>query len=385
MVAEAATDGGGAVLASGAVANVLPTHDGRLIGHRVALGPPVPGEERMSPFLAIILLYGIMLLMIGAQTALFIWKKRHRKSYELVTLLGLWLMPALVSVHLHFWRFLFVWFVFSAITGRLIFSCARKKIARTTPRQVYTFFLGAYKAAKVIGVTGYILVLCDLMGMGPLLHLMLPRDIPVDLVWYGLYFGILGRDCAQVATDTLSARLGHEGRQLVTRVNNCGICGNELCDELVPAAGAPPDDTARAEHPLAASERTVQLSCKHCFHDLCIRGWTMVGKKDTCPQCSEKVDLRAILADRPWETHNITWIQMMDGIRYLVVWNPIIFTVLSFLIHMFGPHRSPVPHGTGSLSAAQLHGQQLMANGTLSPPLALAGMPLSPAPLPSAH
>jgi len=39
----------------------------------------------------------------------------------------------------------------------------------------------------------------------------------------------------------------------------------------------------------------------------CIRGWTIVGKKDTCPACLEKVDLRAVFQDRPWETRNLSW------------------------------------------------------------------------------
>ena len=39
----------------------------------------------------------------------------------------------------------------------------------------------------------------------------------------------------------------------------------------------------------------------------CIRGWTIVGKKDTCPACLEKVDLRAVFHDRPWETRNLSW------------------------------------------------------------------------------
>ena len=46
----------------------------------------------------------------------------------------------------------------------------------------------------------------------------------------------------------------------------------------------------------------------HFRHHLqCIRGWTIVGKKDVCPVCLEKVDLRALYSDRPWETRNLSW------------------------------------------------------------------------------
>lgn len=44
-------------------------------------------------------------------------------------------------------------------------------------------------------------------------------------------------------------------------------------------------------------------------------GWTIVGKKDTCPVCLEKVDLRSIFADRPWETRNLNWNQMLDMVH----------------------------------------------------------------------
>ena len=30
------------------------------------------------------------------------------------------------------------------------------------------------------------------------------------------------------------------------------------------------------------------------FHEFCIRGWCIVGKKQICPYCKEKVDLKAI-------------------------------------------------------------------------------------------
>jgi hypothetical protein len=39
-------------------------------------------------------------------------------------------------------------------------------------------------------------------------------------------------------------------------------------------------------------ENTYRLSCGHEFHEFCIRGWCIVGKKQTCPYCHEKVDLK---------------------------------------------------------------------------------------------
>jgi hypothetical protein len=134
------------------------------------------------------------------------------------------------------------------------------------------------------------------------------------------------------------------GRKLTSLANSCGICGNELqdyshlgeevgcsssrrapagCDRpgcqarrscaqasapspgrrrLTPAAPRRPP----ARPPQSNAERCVQLNCKHCFHDLCIRGWTMVGKKDTCPVCLEKVDMRMV-HDKPWDSTNLSW------------------------------------------------------------------------------
>lgn len=57
----------------------------------------------------------------------------------------------------------------------------------------------------------------------------------------------------------------------------------------------------------ASGEAVRQLGCKHCFHELCIRGWTIVGKKDVCPVCLEKVDMRGLYADKPWDTQNLSW------------------------------------------------------------------------------
>lgn len=58
----------------------------------------------------------------------------------------------------------------------------------------------------------------------------------------------------------------------------CAVCGNYLVVDT-------DDDNALIE-------TSYRLSCSHVFHEFCIRGWCMVGKKQTCPYCHEKVDLK---------------------------------------------------------------------------------------------
>jgi len=304
---------------------------------------------------AIFTFYAVLVCMILAQTGLFWWKKNHKRSYELVTLLGLWLFPAITCVVLRFWRFLTVWCLFTAVTGHLLSLCLAKPMARSTPRKVYTWFLLLYKISVGIGSIGYVLLLVfyflEIFGLHHLVHDVISKVLTptsaILWIWYGLYFGILGRDCAEVCADTMSQRLG-TGRRLSVSVNSCGICLQELRDF-----------THLGEKEGEGYEKTIQLNCKHLFHSGCIRGWTIVGKKDVCPVCCEKVELRSLYADRPWETRNLSWIQMLDAVRYMVVWNPIILIGLHGAFAIFGlndTHRQvPSIHAaTANISASNI-------------------------------
>jgi RING finger protein 121 len=73
----------------------------------------------------------------------------------------------------------------------------------------------------------------------------------------------------------------------------------------------------------------------HLFHRN--RGWLIVGKKDMCPQCSEKVDLRRTFAN-PWETGSLAWAQILDLVRYLVVWQPILLISSQLVLYFMGYH-----------------------------------------------
>lgn len=77
-------------------------------------------------------------------------------------------------------------------------------------------------------------------------------------------------------------------------------------------------------------EDTFRLSCGHEFHEFCIRGWCIVGKKQTCPYCHEKVDLQRMFPN-PWEKSHQMYGQLLDWVRWLVCWQPIILVLVQVI------------------------------------------------------
>ena len=72
--------------------------------------------------------------------------------------------------------------------------------------QVYSWFLGCHKACVVIGIVGYALLMLEGFGFGLLIGPIWPDGISLMLIWYGMYFGVLGRDLAEVAGDRMVSR-----------------------------------------------------------------------------------------------------------------------------------------------------------------------------------
>ena len=71
------------------------------------------------------------------------------------------------------------------------------------------------------------------------------------------------------------------------------------------------------------------------FHEFCIRGWCIVGKKQTCPYCHEKVDLKRMFPN-PWEKPHMMYAQLLDWLRWLVCWQPIILVLVQGINWILG-------------------------------------------------
>lgn len=75
-----------------------------------------------------------ILAVAFSQIALVTWKRKHFRSYQLCTLIGMWLVPPVISVHKGFWRFVCTWLLFTGMTGYVYRLSAADHISGKTPR-----------------------------------------------------------------------------------------------------------------------------------------------------------------------------------------------------------------------------------------------------------
>ena len=67
---------------------------------------------------------------------LFYAKFKTTYFLQLVTLIGMWIIPLGMCVRNLWWRFVFFWLVFSCITGLIVRKTVQRPMLGTTPRFV---------------------------------------------------------------------------------------------------------------------------------------------------------------------------------------------------------------------------------------------------------
>jgi len=274
------------------------------------------------------MVFVLFVTLAVAQLVIFKWKQYHQHSYQLFTLLGMWLIPVYFNIRLAWWRMMAVWSVFSVCTLLVIRRAAAQPLSPTTPRFVYKWFYNIHRITYFLGIAGYFIIMFTFLGMN--LLFLIPPDIAmgagITVIFYGLYYGVLGRDCAEICTEKIAIKMGFysdtglPSKRLMPNI--CSVCGQELTLSAMEDVETNP-------------EKTFKLTCGHLFHEFCIRGWCIIGKKQTCPYCKEKVDLKRMFKN-PWERPHVLFGQLLDWIRYLVVWFPIILMLVRFINYMLG-------------------------------------------------
>ncbi|KAH8556263.1 RING finger protein 121-like protein [Umbelopsis sp. PMI_123] len=287
------------------------------------------GHEAQHETMFLILLFALF----ASQFLILWWKKKHYRSYQAVSFAGLWLIPLASGLKLGWWRFIFFWILYSIVNGWIIHKSTRKPLEAMTPRLVYKWFTVVYNCSFVVGMSGYAIVMLTFFGIATLfVSGDTAMEIGIMFLSYGLYFGVLGRDLVEICSDRMAATIGYYSRDGLPnkhlRENICAICGSATRPGSSSLVDLP-------ENGLVFDEPIHELECKHAFHEKCIRGWCLIGKKDICPYCKEKVDMKQFKKN-PWDTQQQLYISLLDGVRYLVVWQPIIFGAVQVAYYILG-------------------------------------------------
>ncbi|XP_027194210.2 E3 ubiquitin ligase RNF121 [Dermatophagoides pteronyssinus] len=333
------------------------------------------GHESMHAIMLLILISAMFI----SQILLIYWRKKHFKSYQNVSMFGMWIIPLFLSAYQHYWRFIIIWLFISAMTMLLIYRPLFYKKLGTNgssiPRQVYRWFFYLYSLSSVIAVTGYSIIMLTLLGVNILLGIkpMYTLDIGILLLFYGIYYGVLTRDFTDFLVDKLAANIGYyspssslPSKQLNSKT--CAICGRPhggthrtsmsinshhmmddsdrsslLADDHLSDLnnidcfnGGSHNNNNNMTMDPSLQEKTYTLSCGHTYHQYCIFGWCLVGKKQLCPFCREKVDLNKLFSSLPFQKPHYLYGNLLDFIRYLIAWQPLILFAVQGVNYIFG-------------------------------------------------
>ncbi|CAH2264649.1 jg6253 [Pararge aegeria aegeria] len=226
----------------------------------------------------------MVLILIGtlvvAQVIVVEWKKFHYRSYAFFTMVAMWSIPLLISTFNHSYRFIIVWTIFTLLTTLVIWKSSQKPMSNTTPR---------------------------------IKKIQKPRTRILLRHQKVLHFTIV-----VFLEQAYYTKEGMPTRYLENNV--CAVCGNKLLVEVSEEG---------------VIENTYKLPCGHVFHEFCIRGWCIVGKRQTCPYCKEKVDLKQMFTN-PWDRPHLLYGQLLDWVRWLVAWQPLVLFLAQGINWFFG-------------------------------------------------
>lgn len=83
-------------------------------------------------------------------------------------------------------------------------------------RLVYRWFNFIYKISYGLGLAGYMIMMATVFGLN-LLLLIRPEkcfDVGLLLIFYGLYYGVLGRDFAEICSESMASHIGVSSQTL---------------------------------------------------------------------------------------------------------------------------------------------------------------------------
>uniref|UniRef100_A0A6B2G721 RING finger protein 121 (Trinotate prediction) n=1 Tax=Myxobolus squamalis TaxID=59785 RepID=A0A6B2G721_MYXSQ len=287
-----------------------------------------------------LILMPIMILsIIATQYFLKYWQKNYFNSYFKATLFLMWILPIIFSIYNLVFKMILFWSIYTAAVFYLLQRVRKNPLSITTPRLVYSSYLYCHLLSELAVSLSLPLFIISVFSTNETTS-YLTLQFSFTLLFCGLYYGLLTRDIACLLTDIICIRLGMVSSTEIPKTlaasNICALCGLLIVDtkndhDEINVSCVPGIDLST----LTSGDRIIKLDCGHQFHDFCIRGWILIGKKDSCPSCRENVNLRKNFVN-PWEVSNLYYGDILYVLRYLLAWHPLLAFSLYGISKLFG-------------------------------------------------
>ena len=88
----------------------------------------------------VLVLFGTL---FATQIILFVWQKRHKRSYNAATLFGMLIIPPIWAISAGFTRFLIIWTIYSLVTAVIV-----RKVQITVNSRAQKIVSGDKKTAR---------------------------------------------------------------------------------------------------------------------------------------------------------------------------------------------------------------------------------------------
>ncbi|KAI5186308.1 RING finger protein 121/175 [Nematocida homosporus] len=231
-------------------------------------------------------LVALAIVFVAVHIVSFLWKKYYTRSFLVCSTVVLLFFPLVTAVVSRSFVFVGLWAALALVhlVGyKEIWLGRRPKIIGTN---IYRVYRHAFRLSILLSSIGY-----GLLAYGFFFGPMNYAGRGVLLLMYVLYFTLVSR----IGLEYVSYRAA--GTILPSKsVKKAGVC--PLCSE--------------------AQGKLIALSCKETFHEECLKNWKILGKKDTCPSCKERVDLSEISMN-PIQKNEYFFTQFLDFTGNLIL------------------------------------------------------------------
>jgi RING finger protein 121/175 len=277
-----------------------PGLQGRMPVREVIIIQREPTLFDMIPHFMGLAVYGLVM-----QTIFMIWEKANKRSHDICIFLMLFLFPPLLFLYLESYLLPVCWLVFTL----LVLSTAMKAIRRPSDSDS---FRGTYKLFKnlfIISNAG--IFLGQSMTFASFYLFSVYLKYPLMFFLFFLYFGLLSREAIFFLSELMALSTGFYSKEGIPGKGSsstlCMLCTKDF-------------DRVESVHTLV---------CGHSFHNDCIRGWCLIGKKSFCPYCRKKVE-SALLPSDFWMRTETWFYPLINVLRGFIVFTLIITGIIIF-------------------------------------------------------